>query len=106
MEAPAHDTRKGIYLHDATEVVRALAHPLRLRIIELLYRQAPLNVYAIYTGLNIEQSIASQHLRILRQTRLVNTRRQGKEIYYLPDKQRLEKVAAVALELSTMVQKI
>lgn len=105
METPAHNTEKDTYLRDAAEVVRALAHPLRLRIIELLDRQAPLNVQAIYTGLSIEQSIASQHLRVLRHARLVQTHRQGKEIYYLLNGQRLEKATDVALQLAKLTQK-
>ena len=104
MDKPANTPFEQIQLRDATETVRALAHPLRMRMLALLSRHASVNVHTIYTQLGIEQSIASQHLRILRQTHLVHTHRQGKEIYYLLDEQRLEKVAQVAGELAKMVQ--
>jgi len=59
-------------LRKSSEVLRALAHPLRMRILE----------YKIYSSLKLEQSITSQHLRILRQAELVETERRGKFIHY------------------------
>ncbi len=49
-----------------TEQLRAIAHPVRLAILNLLYRQAPLTVTNIHEALSIEQATASHHLRILR----------------------------------------
>lgn len=69
-------------LEHSTEVLRALAHPLRMRILEFIDRNDGINVNRIYSALDLEQSITSQHLRILRQAELVETERQGKFIYY------------------------
>ena len=74
----------------STEVLRALAHPLRMRILEFIDQNDRINVNKIYSSLNLEQSITSQHLRILRQAGLVTTERRGKFIHYSLSYGRLE----------------
>ncbi len=69
-------------LQTSAEILRALAHPLRLKILEFIDRNDSINVNKIYNSLNLEQSITSQHLRILRLAGLVKTRRDGKFIHY------------------------
>jgi DNA-binding transcriptional ArsR family regulator len=76
-------------LKSSSEIFRALAHPLRIRICGIIDDKNPACVQEIYDTLGIEQSVASQHLRILRQANLVLTRRQGKFVYYLLDYQKL-----------------
>ncbi|NBC06423.1 MAG: metalloregulator ArsR/SmtB family transcription factor [Bacteroidetes bacterium] len=69
-------------LHTSSEVLRAVAHPLRMKILEFIDRNEEINVNKIYNTLGLEQSITSQHLRILRQVNLVHTEREGKYIHY------------------------
>lgn len=69
----------------ASDVMRALAHPLRLNILEFIDKNKVINVNKIYNTLKLEQSITSQHLKILRQAGLVKTRREGKFIFYSLD---------------------
>lgn len=69
-------------LRKSSEVLRALAHPLRMRILEFIDQNDMINVNKIYSSLKLEQSITSQHLRILRQAELVETERRGKFIHY------------------------
>lgn len=69
-------------LDRAAEIMRAMAHPLRLNILEFIDKNKVINVNKIYNTLNLEQSITSQHLKILRQAGLVNTKREGKFIFY------------------------
>jgi ArsR family transcriptional regulator len=69
-------------LHVSSEILRAIAHPLRLRILEFIDNNSDINVNKIYNTLKLEQSITSQHLRILRDAGLVNTTRDGKYIHY------------------------
>lgn len=69
-------------LDSSSELLRAIAHPLRLSIIEFIDKNGVINVNKIYNTLNLEQSITSQHLRILRNADVVETRREGKYIYY------------------------
>jgi DNA-binding transcriptional ArsR family regulator len=72
-------------LQTSAEILRALAHPLRMKILEFIDRNESVNVNKIYNTLNLEQSITSQHLRILRLAGLVNTERDGKFIHYSID---------------------
>lgn len=69
-------------LQTAAEILRALAHPLRMKILEFIDQNGTINVNKIYNTLNLEQSITSQHLRILRMAGLVITQREGKFIHY------------------------
>ena len=69
-------------LQYSSELMRALAHPLRLKILEFIDGHGKINVNKIYNALNIEQSITSQHLRILRLAGIVNSIRDGKFIHY------------------------
>lgn len=66
-------------------MLRALAHPLRMKILEFIDRNDAINVNKIYNTLKLEQSITSQHLRILRLAGLVDTERDGKFIHYSID---------------------
>ena len=72
-------------LQESSEILRALAHPLRMRILEFIDRNDTINVNKIYNTLKLEQSITSQHLRILRLAGLVTTKRDGKFIHYSID---------------------
>jgi len=64
----------------SSEILRALAHPLRLKILEFIDKNKTINVNKIYNSLKLEQSITSQHLRILRLAGLVHTKRDGKKV--------------------------
>ena len=77
-------------LNAASETMRALAHPKRLTILAFIAENAPACVNDIFTSLRLEQSVTSQHLRILRHARLVETNRAGKYVYYHINAKRLE----------------
>lgn len=67
------------------ELLRALAHPLRIQILGFIDQHGSVNVNKIYNSLRLEQSITSQHLKILRTVGLVTTEREGKFIHYRVD---------------------
>jgi len=69
-------------LNYSCNLMRALAHPLRLKILEFIDQKGETNVNKIYHQLQIEQSITSQHLKILRLAGVVIGRREGKKVYY------------------------
>ena len=69
-------------LNYSCTLMRALAHPLRLKILEYIDQKGETNVNKIYNTLRIEQSITSQHLKILRLAGIVDGRRDGKKVYY------------------------
>lgn len=72
-------------LKESSEILRALAHPLRMKILEFIDNSKTINVNKIYNTLKLEQSITSQHLRILRLAGVVHTKRDGKFIHYSID---------------------
>ena len=74
----------------SSEILRALAHPLRLKILEFIDQNETINVNKIYNTLKLEQSITSQHLRILRLAGLVITQRDGKFIHYSIDYKKVD----------------
>ncbi len=80
-------------LRVSSELMRALAHPLRLRILAFIDRHGTINVNKIYNTLKIEQSITSQHLRILRNAGVLHAEREGKFIHYKIDYPTVNKVA-------------
>lgn len=66
----------------AAYVLKAVAHPLRIRIIQMLNENAELNVSTIYKNLNAEQSLISHHLINMRDKGILDIRRSGKNIFY------------------------
>jgi DNA-binding transcriptional ArsR family regulator len=66
----------------AAYVLKAVAHPLRIRIIQMLNDSKELNVSTIYKNLNAEQSLISHHLINMRDKGILDIRRSGKNIYY------------------------
>lgn len=69
-------------LEEHTETLRAIAHPLRMAIISQLFEKRQMNVTEIFETLDIEQAVASHHLRILKDRNVVNALRDGKNIFY------------------------
>jgi ArsR family transcriptional regulator len=72
-------------LQTSSELMRALAHPLRLKILAFIDDHGKINVNKIYNTLKIEQSITSQHLRIMRMAGVLKAERDGKFIHYTID---------------------
>lgn len=87
-------------LRKAALVLRAVNHKLRQRIIDLLDENKSMTVTDIYVKLRLEQSVASQHLAILRRAGVVRTDRQGKFIFYSLDKERLGQISSLVEELA------
>lgn len=70
------------FLEDATETLRAIAHPLRLLVIEMLFKRKEMTVTEIYETLGVEQAVASHHLRIMKDRDVLSVRRDGKNSFY------------------------
>jgi DNA-binding transcriptional ArsR family regulator len=76
----------------ASLILRAINHKLRQQILKLIDEQGRITVTEIYVKLRLEQSVASQHLAILRKAGFVKTDRDGKFIYYTVNTTRLEEL--------------
>lgn len=64
-----------------SDILKALAHPTRIQILELL-REGERCVCEIMAELGLEQSNASQHLGVLRKEDLVGSRKDGLRVNY------------------------
>lgn len=87
----------GEKLGTAASIMRAIAHPLRIQILSSIDERGAACVHEIYETLHIEQSVASQQLRILRLAGLVSARRDGKFIYYEVDYDKVEKTVLASM---------
>ena len=86
-------------IEELTEVFKALSDPTRLRLVRLLAEhQGSLCVNALAHRLGVSQSAVSQHLRVLRQARLVEGEREGYHVHYALNPERLAKFRTNVLE--------
>jgi len=80
------------------ELFKALAHPARIRILELL-RDGERSVTELQHALGTEGSTASQQLAILRMKSLVDTRKSGNNIFYSLRDPQVNALLAVARQM-------
>ena len=86
-------------LKKAALVLRALNHKLRQQLLKLIEDEKKITVTEIYVRLRLEQSVASQHLAILRKAGIVCTERDGKFIFYTVNYKRLDEISQFVKEL-------
>jgi DNA-binding transcriptional ArsR family regulator len=79
-------------VQQAATMLKCIGHPVRLKIIELLDREGEQNVTAIYEALGIEQAVASQHLNLMRDKRILISRREGVNVFYRIEDPRVTRV--------------
>lgn len=66
----------------AAEMLKVLAHPVRLCIVNGLLEKGECNVSYMQECLDTPQSTVSQHLQKLKSAGIIEGRRNGLEIYY------------------------
>lgn len=69
-------------LERATGMLKAMAHPIRISILDFLKNGEKMTVTQIHEYLNIEQSTTSHHLGILKDKGVLCSKRDGKNTYY------------------------
>lgn len=70
------------YYNIKSELLKALAHPTRLKIVELVSKKKELCVCEIHEEINLEQSNVSRHLAVLRRAGILNSRKDGLKAMY------------------------
>ena len=73
---------KAEQLERMAELLKCIAHPLRLEIIELLEKNQRLCVSEIVEKMRVEQSVVSHHLTKLKDKSILKSAREGKNVYY------------------------
>jgi len=69
------------YLEKKSEFLHSMAHPVRLKILEIL-RDEKACVSELSEQIKIKQPNISQHLNILRNSGIITKKRKGKMIFY------------------------
>jgi len=69
-------------LEKAANMLKAIAHPVRIAILKELEKGKKLTVTEIHQLLKIEQSTTSHHLGILKDKGVLVSKREGKNSYY------------------------
>ena len=69
-------------LEKVAEVLKAIAHPVRLQIMEILREREPITVSEIMAQMGIEQSLLSHHLGKMKDKHVLQSFREGKNVYY------------------------
>jgi ArsR family transcriptional regulator, virulence genes transcriptional regulator len=89
-------------LRKAALVLRAVNHKLRQKMMDLIDQKDRVTVTEIFNTMQLEQSVASQHLAILRKAGVVDTEREGKFIFYSINSERLSNIMNLAGQLAEM----
>jgi DNA-binding transcriptional ArsR family regulator len=69
-------------LEKASEKLKAMAHPIRISILDILKEGDKMTVTQIHESLGIEQSSTSHHLGILKDKGVLCSKREGKNTFY------------------------
>ncbi len=77
----AHDPATGDLQVFKAGFFRALAHPVRIRILELLVKEDR-SVQELQEALGLEQPVVSQQLAVLRASQIVSGRKEGVSVRY------------------------
>lgn len=72
----------SIRISRGAELLKTLGSPIRLGVILQLQAEGEQCVHELVASLEVSQPLMSQHLRVLRDARLIVGRRDGKEIRY------------------------
>lgn len=85
-------------IYRKAELLKALANPVRLCLLDKLLNEGPTSVSDITSCMDVSQSAVSQHLRKLRDMGIVEARKEENRIYYSCDREDVKKILACLKE--------
>lgn len=94
----------GQTLKNAALVIRAVNHPLRQKMLRLIHERNRIRVTDLYVKLRLEQSVTSQHLAILRNAGFATAERDGKNIFYSVNYDRLKHIHQTVVDLGRVIK--
>ncbi|KXB69904.1 MULTISPECIES: ArsR/SmtB family transcription factor [Peptoniphilus] len=83
---------------NTTELLKAMAHPVRLKILKNLIDNGPTKVGSMQEIFQIQQPVVSAHLGKLRRAGILVTNRRGTEIYYKVESEFILRLANVLFD--------
>ncbi|MGP9537386.1 ArsR/SmtB family transcription factor [Brachybacterium sp. AOP43-C2-M15] len=95
---PLSQNQRPLYEVKAN-LFKGLAHPFRIRLLELLSAADEVSVSELQADTELEASHLSQHLSVLRRHHLVVSERRGSHVYYRLADPRIRELLAVARAL-------
>jgi len=83
---------------DESDLLKAIAHPVRLKIIDLLLIKVPVEVCSVNSlqkKLNIPQPTISQHLQVLKRHGIIEGNKSGVQVCYNVVDKRVVKIIKI-----------
>ncbi|PEQ70120.1 transcriptional regulator [Bacillus toyonensis] len=88
------DNVQGLVSEENVELLKVMAHPVRLKIVSELAKSKTLNVTQLTDILDIPQSTVSQHLSKMR-GKALKAERKGLEMYYHIENSKADKIIQI-----------
>ena len=77
------------------DIFKSIGHPVRLKIIRLIYEHQTLSVTHLQQLLKISQPVISLHLGILKSKSIINLNKKGKHSFYFIEKSSIPQVIQI-----------
>ena len=88
-----------IHMKKSMLILRAINHKLRQQILKMIDESGKMTVTELYVKLRLEQSVASQHLAILREKGVLLTRKDANRVFYRVGDQRTLQLVGMMREV-------
>ena len=85
-------------MEDMAEMLKAIAHPVRLCIVRRLWRKGACNVTSMQECFELPQSTISQQLGRLRQEGIIEGERQGLEVRYSLKEEKVRRILEILFD--------
>lgn len=83
MKEPVFEVRiKLAKLEDAAIILKAVVHPTRLAVLDLLDQHKEMNVTEFVNTLNQSHALISHHLTDMKSKNILQVKREGQQMYY------------------------
>ena len=84
-------------------VLKTIAHPMRIGIIDLLSENEKMSVNNITAYLGLEQSLTSHHLANMKMKGILGSKREGKNIFYFLKMKEVPDIIKILEDVNVMV---
>jgi len=100
MQEESGSSLEAAQLERAAEILKTVAHPVRLQIVDLLDRGGERTVTALCQLLGAQQPYVSQQLNLMKAKGVLSSRRSGNQVFYVLVDPRVAKIIQCVREQS------
>lgn len=90
---------KASAINEAALIYRAIYHPMRLKIIDLIHKAGTISVAKLNKKVKLDKSLLSQQLKILRDADILMTERKGKQVLYTVNHKQIEGITKASAKM-------